>query len=257
MNEKGLLETLKETKEYKTISEETLKRVIKKNIEKYDNEKIAIKEIKKELYDLHNAYVKMIDYKRALKQLEPAYKTKSPLKIKLAQEKILKRYDGRRMKVIDTFYKEIFKVTGKPKSIIDLGCGMNPLTFPWMDLPEDTEYTCYDLDSEEIKFLNEYFELAGTKQKAIQQDIISKPVTKKADVAFLFKLITCLEWQEPGSAKEIVEKINAKYIVITMQVIGPGKIEENKIYLQKVLGKLAKDIISIDLKQEAIYIIKR
>ena len=174
----------------------------------------------------------------------------------MAHEKILTRYDGRRMKVIDKFYKEIFKITGKPKSIIDLGCGMNPLTFPWMDLPKDTEYTAYDLDSKEIEFLNEYFKLAGTKQKAIQQDVISKPVTKKADVAFLFKLITCLEWQEPGSAKEVVDKINAKYIVITMQVIGPGKIEENKKYLQKVLGTLPKDIISIDLKQEALYIIK-
>jgi len=55
-------------------------------------------------------------------------------------------------------YKNIFKITGIPKSIVDLGSGLNPFSCPYMSM-DNLSYYAYDIDKKDIGFLNIYFEL--------------------------------------------------------------------------------------------------
>ena len=59
-----------------------------------------------------------------------------------------------RISLLPTFYKRIFQITGKPSSVVDHACGLNPLTLFWMDLPAGCRYRAYDIDSAQIDFIN-------------------------------------------------------------------------------------------------------
>src|SRR3989344_3680232 len=63
-----------------------------------------------------------------------------------------------RLPLYEKLYAKIFSITGKPKIILDLGCGINPFSFPYMKLKECTYYA-YDLNEEEIEAINNYFAL--------------------------------------------------------------------------------------------------
>ena len=47
-----------------------------------------------------------------------------------------------RISIYKDLYKQIFKITKKPKSILDLGCGLNPLSYPLMNLKNVTYNAC-------------------------------------------------------------------------------------------------------------------
>ncbi|MDD5054213.1 MAG: hypothetical protein PHT91_01715 [Candidatus Nanoarchaeia archaeon] len=158
------------------------------------------KNLRKQFYEIHSNYYKNFDYSKALLKL----KESGSLSV---HEKLLKKYDSNRFIVINDLYDIIWKITGKPKILLDLACGLNPLTLPWMKLPNDCKYFCYDLEKNLINFLNDYFKIMKKKGcKAFLIDVLASPPETKCDVAFLFKASTCFEWQSPKSTVLLLEK---------------------------------------------------
>src|SRR6188508_2838709 len=47
---------------------------------------------------------------------------------------------------LDRFYAAIWDGTGVPGSILDLGCGLAPLSLPWMGLDRGARYVAVDVD---------------------------------------------------------------------------------------------------------------
>ena len=120
-------------------SKELIERISKKLSSKGLSGKGFDKALKKELYEIHYNYFKTFNYDKALKMLNESAS-------KETHEKLIKKYDPNRFMVLDELYEKIFKITGKPKVLVDLACGLNPLTLPWMNLPSACKYCCYDLE---------------------------------------------------------------------------------------------------------------
>ena len=228
LSSRSLMEKTLNSKKYKNVCESTVKRLMKK----YDD----IKDVKRKLHQIYGAYERKINYKRALTQ---------PV------EEVLKLHQSTKERVsfYDEFYSKIFAITGKPKTVLDLACGLNPLSFP-----DDITIYAYDIDKAEIEFLNEWFAKNNVKGKAYLQDIICKVPTRKADVAFLLKTAPCLEQQEKGISAKIISKLNAKWIIVsfpTRSIGGRGRLNYEEQY--KELLKGAK---KIEFKNEVIFILK-
>ncbi|MFQ6041286.1 MAG: 16S rRNA methyltransferase, partial [Candidatus Poribacteria bacterium] len=127
-----------------------------------------------------------------------------------------------RIPVLEKFYESIFDVTGQPQIVIDIACGLNPLTIPWMGLEETAQYFACDIDENTVDFIRRYLKLTGLKSMALVQDAIVQPPTLEADVALLFKTIPCLEQQEKGCSIRLIEALQAKHIVISFPVKSVG-----------------------------------
>ncbi|MFN3335713.1 MAG: hypothetical protein ACK47M_24705, partial [Caldilinea sp.] len=59
-----------------------------------------------------------------------------------------------RLPFLDDFYRVLFDGIDPVRSVLDLGCGLNPLALPWMHLPADAVYLACDVDHEQIAFLD-------------------------------------------------------------------------------------------------------
>ncbi len=233
-------------------SKELIERITKKLSSKGMSGKDFAKSLKKELYEIHYNYFKAFNYGKALEML----KKSSSISV---HETLLKKYDPNRFIVLDGLYENIFKITGKPKVLVDLACGLNPLTLPWMNLPHNCKYYCYDLENGLVGFLNKYFSIIGKDYKAFLCDALSNPPNIKSDVCFLFKATTCLEWQSPGSTLELLKKIDSRFIVISVMLRGEKNIQGTRNYIDSIMGEFlkGKKTHEIILKKEYILIIEK
>jgi len=117
------------------------------------------------------------------------------------------------------FYEHIFSVTGYPDSIIDHACGLNPLTIPWMNLPESTEYCAYDIDVCQIRFLNSVFNILGLPQGInIGSGDVILDRFGYSDIVFMLKLLPPLEHQSKGSSLKIMQNQECRKMVISFPV---------------------------------------
>jgi len=233
------------------FSNDAVARIKSKLSEKGLGEKGIDKALKKELYEIHSNYYKKFSYAKAINEL----KKSSGLNV---HERLLKKYDPNRFIVLKELYQKIFEITGKPKVLIDLACGLNPLTLPWMNLSKDCKYYCYDLEQGLINFLNEYFRIIKKDYEAFLNDALSNPPSIKSDVCLLFKSTPCFEWQSPKSTALLLEKINADYIVISVMLRGEKNIQGTRNYLNSIIGEFikGKETHEIILKKEYFLIIK-
>jgi len=192
-----ILEQVKKHKKYSSISNTIVKKEILSyliiNPKTTLADKQTIKEIRAKLHRVYSSYQTRKKGKRNIyleelkKDPENIDITNQLLSITLSTKERLNSYQE--------IYKKIFKITGKPKTIIDIGAGLNPLSFPYMKLKQLT-YFAYDIDLEDIKFLNKYFKIMKIKGKAKIMDVRELNNLKKlpsSDITFMFKLIDLID----------------------------------------------------------------
>src|SRR3989338_6814228 len=98
---------------------------------------------KRELSDLPNEFVEKI-----LSEVDP--KLNDRARLKKTREKLRKIYGM--FKIGENLEKKIFSLTGKPKKIIELGCGLNGLSIK--DFGFKTGYYGYDLSGKYCELSN-------------------------------------------------------------------------------------------------------
>lgn len=59
-----------------------------------------------------------------------------------------------RLPFLTDFYHTLLAGIGPVRSVLDLGCGLNPLALLWMKLPADAVYLACDVDRQQIAFLD-------------------------------------------------------------------------------------------------------
>jgi 16S rRNA (guanine(1405)-N(7))-methyltransferase len=159
-----------------------------------------------------------------------------------------------RLNSLDFFYRELFKYIGEPVSIVDVGCGMHPLLFPFEGAGKSVEsYAALDKDGTGISALEAF---SGLLEKNILHAIdwnikdgwkmvSEKTGVQRFDVAFLMKLVPVVSRLE-RSLLDILLETPAQTWVITGSKTSMTKhmdIErrERRI-IKQFIGGLAKEI---------------
>jgi 16S rRNA (guanine(1405)-N(7))-methyltransferase len=134
-----------------------------------------------------------------------------------------------RLPILDRFYATIFEFTGRPKAVLDLGCGLNPVALPWMGLGPGARYIALDIDADRVQFLNRYLALAGLEPLARCQDILVHPPEDAAGLAFLLKMSPSLERQESRATLEVLERLRTPFVVVSFAVKSLGGREKGMV----------------------------
>jgi 16S rRNA (guanine(1405)-N(7))-methyltransferase len=231
------------SKKYRTICADTVRRVAASELGRYRNSKAVVKATKRRLHQVYGAFEQGFDYEAAYRRLEAAYETGQELEIQTTCCQLMELHSStrERLPILDRFYPAIFEITGQPGSILDLGCGLNPLSLPWMALPAGARYVALDIDAARIQFLNRYLALAGLEPLARCQDVLVHPPGDPADIALLLKTSPSLESQEPGATLRLIEQLHAPSVVVSFAVRSLGGREKGMVehYQQQFVQWLA------------------
>ena len=125
-----------------------------------------------------------------------------------ALTEILKRHASTRerlpLSAMDALYAKIFETTGRPASILDLACGLNPV---YLLHRFDCDVVGVDISKSCVSLIPNGVWGDLLCENAIPQE--------RFHIALLFKILPLLERQKAGSATEIMNAVNAEYLVVT------------------------------------------
>ena len=195
MNEE-LLNKLASNKKYGDVHPDAIRRAIAECEGRYKKPKDLEKAVRERLHGITSAF-NGLDRAKGSDDLESLLSRHASTRERLPLSRM------------DALYGRIFEITGAPKSVLDLACGLNPLyllrRFPCPVTGVDVSKSCIELLSAEENFTGRWADL-------LRADAVP---SERFHVALLFKILPLLERQQPGAAPELLARVGAEYLVIS------------------------------------------
>jgi 16S rRNA (guanine(1405)-N(7))-methyltransferase len=178
--------------------------------------KEAIKEVKNRLHQSAASYWQAPPrYARWRTAIEAA-EDEPALKAQL--QSILRTHHSMRERLpfLVDFYRTLFAGLSPLRSVLDLGCGVNPLALPWMGLPTETAYFACDIDREQMAFLDWWLAQRGRRGRAFVWNLLAgAPPVELVDAALLLKMAPCLAQLDPAAPARLLDEVRASVWVVS------------------------------------------
>ncbi len=259
---KKAIEKIK-TKKWKNLDEDIIKEKVTEYLTKNPKIKInelnekssefkkIIKFVKQQLHRPYGAFQSDISKRNRLFE-----RLKENINDEEIKREILLTHSSTRERL--DFYDELKKELSQyieGKTILDIGCGLNPLEF------DENEIIAVEFNKEDIDLLNEYFKLRNKRSKAILLDLNKKENMEKlknikTDTAFAWKLFDILGTK---ITENIVKSINGCYLIASFSTKTLGNKRMNvprRVGFQKMLRRLDLGYKTTQIGNEIFYIIE-
>jgi 16S rRNA (guanine(1405)-N(7))-methyltransferase len=224
----------------------------------------AVKRVKRRLHQVCGAYVSDVRPEAILEELREASARGGPAELHAACRRALARHAStrERLPVLETFYPAVFALTGVPRVLLDVACGLGPLAWPWMGLPSETVYRAYDVDRRLVEVVDGFLTLVGVPHVAAQRDVVGCPPGGPADVALLLKSAPCLEQQAPGSTGRLLDALDARHVVLSYPTRSLGGASRSMVahyraQLAALLSGSSWRVAELPFPLETVYVLSR
>ena len=198
-----LFDKLRASKKYREVCPDTIRRVIRECEGRYKKPKDMEKAVREKLHGVTSAFMGEAEYRRAL-ELAGDF---CPEKL----EELLSCHASTRERLplfaMDALYERIFDTTGVPETLLDLACGINPVYF--LGKYPGMKVTGADISGQSVNII------ARCGGEALHSDLLCPGAIPPGhfDAALLFKILPLLERQRNGAATDVLNTVNARYIV--------------------------------------------
>jgi len=247
-----LINKIKEKRELKGVPDAIVKELIEKYIKRYQ---INLKEIKKS------------DIKIIIKEVRAQLRlytgrfqlSNKPISSNSADElSILKSHSSTNERL--SFYPKLKEkiLALHPKSILDLGCGLNPLELA----TKDVKYYASDINQTHLDIIKEFFKKNKIPGETFIYDLrnLSKypDPLPETDLALLFKVLDIIDDKGRANAEKIINMIPAKHILASFSTIKISGKKMNRLerqWFEKMLARLNKPFTTFSSENEIFYLI--
>jgi 16S rRNA (guanine(1405)-N(7))-methyltransferase len=210
---------------YRHLHAGTVRAIAQQEVSKYRSIEAAIKATKSKLHQVSGAYLdRKAEYSNWLELLHVAAATGDASPIRSACASIMGAHAStrERLPILETFYQETLGSLGPVRSVLDLGCGLNPLALPWMPLAADAMYYACDLDAQVVTFIDEALKVFGRPGQANVCNLLEGAPQQSVDVALALKLLPCLEQLDKTISLPLLESIRARHVIVSFPVKSLG-----------------------------------
>ena len=256
--QKTVLDSIKTSKNYRDICNKTIEKLIEQETPKYKKNKDIEQSVRTKLH----LWAKMFfsDFNKSKKTLIDGENLDRDFYLQ-----VLKRHcsTAERYDFLEEFFDDILSVLGDVESIIDIGCGFNPVSYICFAKKHVKNYFAYDIVGECIEFLNLCFKHLKKDYVAEVLDASQDIPKTKVDVVFLFKILPLLEQQKQGKVKELLGSLNANKFVVTYptKTVGGknvGMFNKYKEDLKKLCDECnLKLVFEKEYKNEVVFIVQK
>lgn len=251
------------SKKYHDTLAGTIRAVVQEEMARHRTPKEAEKAARKRLHHIMAPYLGDPDYVAAAASLEAAFAAGDGEGIRAVCLDILKSHGStdERLPILDRFYADIFAVTGKPGAILDIACGLNPLAFRWMGLPNSIQFYAYDILAPRIDLINTYFRLEGLPPLARLQDVAYQFPQEEADVALFLKELPRFERNYGKRGLALLEELRVKTLVISFPTIslhgGRSLVDMYRRYFRDLVADQRWRVVELLFDSEMVFCVEK
>jgi len=261
---KEVVELVLKKKELRGISEDVVLKEINRNLSPKIMTLVEEKRFKSE--ELRK-FVKII--RAQLRRQFGAFNNPKINRLKLMEKKdyyglLMSHQSSReRMSYYPEVYSKIFKGAKTPASIIDIGCGFNPLSAEFMPLLPK-KYLALDINENDLKIIENYFidkKINGSAKVFDATILKNYNFNEEFDICFAFKLFEILERTKSHRLTEdIIKLIPSKNIIAsfsTKTLSGAPMSRARRIWFEVMSKRLGYSIESFSIPNELFYILRK
>ena len=243
-----------------------IQQVLSRELRNSKNRKEIVKNVKSKLYQVSGAYRNdNLDYSSLKEKLANVTPEMSPNELKPICLEIMHTHASTRERsgILDELYGEIFRDIPQPRTICDLACGLNPFSIPWMPLEPGFRYEAFDLFSDMSDLLNCFFEKRGINGQASQANLLYGMPGGPYDLAFLFKVIPCLEQIDKFGGRHLLSQLSysARYAAVSFPGASlsgkeKGMPRNYEVHFMNIVDQNAWEIRKVKFPTELVFILK-
>lgn len=243
---------------HRSASPELVARIGARELAARRSHRAAVKATKTRLHQTLGAFwLKRPRYDAWLGELRAAAASEDALRAACFEIMRWHASTAERLDDLDAFYAAI--LPSPVHSVVDLGCGLNPLALPWMPLAPGADYRAYDADRSLVSFVGDWLEMAGAGT-AETVDILAGAPDWDADVALLLKLLPSLEAADRDAPGRLLSQVRSPVVVVSYPLSSLGKRVRYGDVQQRFeghAGSLAGGAEEHRFGSEVVYVIRR
>lgn len=243
----ALAADLRAARKYATLDPETLSRTSAWALDRSRTRKEAAKAARRKLHQVYGAYLPAA----GLSEAESAARPLGHDDLEAACRAVLAAHTStrERLAVMPEFFAAAFGPFTGAVRVVDVGAGLNAFAIPWMPLEAPARYLAVDVDERMQRLVERLAPHVPVDVVARTEDLVSSTEPLTADVALLLKVIPALEQQASGAAARVLERIDARRLVVTVSAhsLGGrkrGMREHSTTVLNRVIPGLGERLIS-------------
>lgn len=243
-----LIARIKEKRELAGIPDTLVKEVFEKVLKKYPgklsgkDEKLIVKEARSLL-------------RKYVGRFKPSKKESiiSLLKKGKSQEALMLHSSTKERILSYSMIRKIIRDL-KPKKILDIGCGINPIALA----SQDYYYYASDIDEDNLEIVKTFFDKEKFPGETFSADIRKERNFPEADLCLIFKVFDIVKmphWEIKG----LLSSLKCKSFLISFPTITlSGKQMRNKrrVWFEKILQDLDYEFKTIRSDNELFYLIQ-
>lgn len=253
---------LRAARKYRHVCDDTLERVAAWALERYPAA-LVVKEAKRKLHQVYGAYFDRMDWPRLEAAVEGLSSRSDEAAIESACRAILDSHAStrERLRQQELVWKALFADLGNPRVVLDLACGLHPFARPWRYMPRDAAYHAVDIDIRLRELLNAFFTALNLPHSASCADLLVRPPTLCADVVLLLKTLPCLEQQEKGASRKLLDTLQARSFVVSFPTKSLGGREKGMArhyddFMRVLLEGKPWHVSRFETDNEAFYVVQ-
>ena len=249
---------------YALIDPHLVRQIAAEEAERQPKIALAVKSTRTRLHQLVGAYYDKPSTYAQLQELLgvlPDFSLDS-LKSFAYQAMPLHASTAERLPFLADFYSTSLQKLGPLSSVLDLGCGLNPLAIPFLPLAEGFSYEATDVLIPLLDFLNAYFAKTGIKGKAGLLDLSSQIPEQQADLVIMLKLIPLLDQIDKSIAPRLLQGLKAKTMLVSFPLKslggrGKGMLGTYQKRFEGLSSGLDAEIEEYRFPNELVYLIRK
>ncbi len=207
------LDRLLASRNYRDVCPDTVRRVWEMCSRRHKKPKDAEKAAREALHGITGAFMTPQEARQLAYDMHAWHCDPTDLGL----ERMLSRHASTRERLplaeTDAMYARLFEIAGRPRSVLDLACGVNPLYLGARGI----DVTGVDISGAAVDAVNRFGETYRMPVMAVCADLLCPGVIPRArfDMALMFKLMPLLERQRSGAALDVMSAVRADWLVVS------------------------------------------
>lgn len=203
---------------YQAVAPQVVRRIVARELAKGRPGKETLKAVRGKLHQVGSAYLeKPIDYPRLLAELRALPGDPEDPEVLAFCRRAMRLHAStrERLPILDQFYAKTLAALGPIHSLIDLACGLNPLSLPWLNLAPGAQFYACDIYLDQVDFINQFYQHTALNGSAFACDLVEGAPAQPVQLALLLKTIPCLEQVDKDAGARLLDSIQAEHILVS------------------------------------------